>query len=432
MLSMLGPKIVLRAEPHYYASHIAFNARTWKTIRLSSEQYQILRALNDAPREKDAVLSSLDQAAGELGFSGHDLVDAGVVSDFTGGIFSPRPLPDAGDDVVMPGIDCMSSPSKVELCITRRCNQACYHCNVSARSTAGGDMLPTSFWLQMLDDCVASGVLNVKFTGGEPFVRDDFDEILEKAVDLPIATTLLTNGLLLNQRRIATLKAGNVGVAVSLDGINPEQHDAFRRSAGAFDRTVENLRELGEAGITLSITVTVHSANIASLRKFIDIALKVKAAMLVFVPMVAIGRGAKPSSAKYHSSAIEMKDALAEVVAWARAGHDGPEIVIGNYEEKEVTEYQKGRAMSKRPQGFCKAGTFALAVDEDGMVYPCLRGLQTKVHPIGNIIKSSFSEIWRAAAWSPFRDKTLPRVPCRVEAIEKATRGSNGGLVVLN
>src|SRR5215469_7474611 len=146
MLTMLGPKIVLRAEPHYYGSHIAFNARTWKTIRLSSEQYNILRSLNDAPREKDAILMSLDEAAGESGFSGRELVDAGVISDFTGDTFLPRRLPDVGDDVVMPGIDMMSSPSKLELCVTRRCNQACYHCNVSARSTAGGDKLPTSFW----------------------------------------------------------------------------------------------------------------------------------------------------------------------------------------------------------------------------------------------------------------------------------------------
>jgi MoaA/NifB/PqqE/SkfB family radical SAM enzyme len=396
---------------------------------LSHAHYQILGALSSHAEDETEVFARLNESHGPSDLPGSEFIKKGILV-YTSGTL-PRFSSPRVDKPIAEGIQCLSAPSLVELCITRRCNQVCHHCNVSSRSESSPELQPISFWLDVLDECVEIGVFKVTLTGGEPFIRKDVDVLLEKLARSPIATSILTNGLCLADHHIEMMKHANMSLGVSLDGAKAQEHDAFRRTPGAFDRTLEVMRKLGKAGVCFTMAVTIHSQNINDLTKFIDIATEVGANTLVFGPMGGVGRGATTAAQKYYSPAADVWKALEEVIGLAKHKTTGPEIVVANYEEREVLEFQNGKIMSRRPPGLCKAGIFGLAVDEDGTVYPCLRGLQSRIHPIGKLTTHSIQELWRSQLWSPFRDKKLARVPCRVEAIEAAEQG-RGVFKVLN
>jgi MoaA/NifB/PqqE/SkfB family radical SAM enzyme len=424
---ILSPMVVLRAEPHYFHEYIAYNSRTWETVRISPEQYEVLRLLASEPADEIDVFSRLENCGT---VSGKDLVEKGIL------IYASQPVPRAsvprrGAHPVVEGIQCLSAPSLVEMCITRRCNEACFHCNVSARSQSGPESQPISFWLGMVDRCVEAGVLKVTITGGEPFIRKDFDLLLEKLSRAPLSISILTNGLDISDHQIDVLQQANISLGISLDGADPHEHDAFRRTPGAFDRTVAVMKRLGDAGVCFTVSVTVHSGNLDQLPQLIDIATAVRARAIVFGPMGGVGRGATPPARQYHPSAHDVWSAMENIIELAKHRTGRPDIIVARYEEREIIEFQNGKIKLRRPPGLCKAGIFALAIDEDGIVYPCLRGLQSRIHPIGNAALSSLQELWHSHVWSQFRNNRLQRVPCRVEAIEASQR-ENAALAVLN
>ncbi len=139
------------------------------------------------------------------------------------------------------------------------CNLRCRHCFISCSPDNH------SFWFmdrhvirQTLDDSVELGVKEYYFTGGEPFMHREMLDIIADAMQYGPAT-VLTNGTLLPQRRVARLAAiaaaspYSLEVRVSLDGVDAPSNDAIR-GAGAFDRAVGGIERLVAAGFLPIIT----------------------------------------------------------------------------------------------------------------------------------------------------------------------------------
>lgn len=147
------------------------------------------------------------------------------------------------------------------------CNLACTHCFVSCSPTnRTHDFLSLDAVRSTLAEAVALGVKEYYFTGGEPFLNPEMEEILAATLEAGPAT-VLTNGLLLDPercRRLKTLSDGSdysLDVRVSLDGMTRESNDAIRGD-GTFERAMEGIRNLAEAGLSPVLTVTeVHEEN---------------------------------------------------------------------------------------------------------------------------------------------------------------------------
>ena len=104
------------------------------------------------------------------------------------------------------------------------------------------------------------GVREYYFTGGEPFLNPEMEQILEETLAVGPAT-VLTNGLLLNSDRCRRLRAVadaseySLDLRVSLDGYDAETNDPIR-GAGTFDRVLRGIGNLVAAGLNPVITVT--------------------------------------------------------------------------------------------------------------------------------------------------------------------------------
>ncbi|HVS15411.1 MAG TPA: radical SAM protein [Thermoanaerobaculia bacterium] len=146
------------------------------------------------------------------------------------------------------------------------CNLACSHCFVSCSPTNHThEHLSLDAVRRYLAEGAALGVRESYFTGGEPFLNPQMEAILAAALELGPAT-VLTNGLLLDERRCARLAAlaaaseYSLDVRISLDGWNAATNDPIR-GEGTFERILAAIVRLHGAGLDPVVTVTEVSAE---------------------------------------------------------------------------------------------------------------------------------------------------------------------------
>lgn len=118
-----------------------------------------------------------------------------------------------------------------------------------------------------------AGVLMVSFTGGEPLVRDDIDDLVEHVAARGMVCKLNTNGQLL-RRHLPALRSLDI-LQISLDG-PPAVHDRLR-GAGTSERAAAAVRLARRSGIPVHIVacltrdVVDHLDDVLELARTLDV-----------------------------------------------------------------------------------------------------------------------------------------------------------------
>jgi AdoMet-dependent heme synthase len=186
--------------------------------------------------------------------------------------------------------------------LTYRCNLACEHCYLDAGGTplvgtenfADRSELGTEECFRVIDEIAAFApeCLTI-LTGGEPLLRRDILEIVRRAAERGLWVVVGTNGVSITEnlaRRLA--EAGARGLSLSLDALDPDRHDRFRKVRGAWRNTVDGAGILNRTGLPFIVQTTAGSHNLGELEAIADFAhdrLAAKVWNLYF--LVPTGRG---------------------------------------------------------------------------------------------------------------------------------------------
>ena len=186
--------------------------------------------------------------------------------------------------------------------LTYRCNLACEHCYLDAgpkplvgtENFADRSELGTEECFRVIDEIAAFApeCLTI-LTGGEPLLRRDILEIVQRAAERELWVVVGTNGVRITEnvaRRL--LEAGARGLSLSLDALDPDRHDRFRKVRGAWQNTVEGAEILNRVGLPFIVQTTAGSHNVGELEAIADYAhdrLAAKVWNLYF--LVPTGRG---------------------------------------------------------------------------------------------------------------------------------------------
>lgn len=176
----------------------------------------------------------------------------------------------------------------LQLHVSRRCNLACAHC-YSSSGPDQADELPVALWHGVIDDAAAAGYNVVGFSGGEPLMFKPLRGLLLRARGLGMLTTVTTNGMLLDARRIGWLQGAAGLVAISLDG-TPDSHDRMRGHPRAFATMQRRLPALRDAGIPFGFIFTLTQYNLHELLWVAEFAIEQGAALLQVHPLEPVGR----------------------------------------------------------------------------------------------------------------------------------------------
>ena len=354
------------------------------------------------------------------------------------------PLMDAGT---------FARPYVVSWNLTYRCNLACEHCYLDAGGTplvgtenfADRSELGTEECFGVIDEIATFAPECITIlTGGEPLLRRDILEIVRRASERGLWVVVGTNGVRISENVAGRLaEAGARGLSLSLDALDPDRHDRFRRVRGAWQNTVEGAAILNRTGLPFIVQTTAGAHNLGELDAIADFAhdrLAAKVWNLYF--LVPTGRGQFVSDispgqydevlaalyriqkrfagrmlvnakcaphyiktvlehSRLRAEEGERASASAEATADRSARQAGTPIENGLGEEatpglSRIRTYSGGA-------GGCPAGTHYMGIRPNGDVTPC------PYLPVfaGNLRSSTLADLWTSSElFSSIRHRT--------------------------
>ena len=140
--------------------------------------------------------------------------------------------------------DSINALYAVQFEMTFRCNERCRHC-YCPRENDIKDELTTGEFKHILDDLEKMNVVEVTFTGGDLFVREDTFEILEYAYQKGFAINIFTNGTLLKDEDFYRLQKLHLrSIHFSINNYIPEKNDSFTKLPGSFEKTTTAIKNV--------------------------------------------------------------------------------------------------------------------------------------------------------------------------------------------
>ena len=296
-------------------------------------------------------------------------------------------------------------PYVVSWNLTYRCNLACEHCYLDAggkplvESDAFADRseLSTEQCFRVVDQIADFAPESlVILTGGEPLLRRDILEIIRYASAKELWVVVGTNGVLVTETLAHTLKKEGVrGLALSLDALDADRHDSFRRVKGAWKNTVEGAKALHAAEFHFIVQTTVGGHNVGELRRIADFAheeLGARVWNLYF--LVPTGRGEFVSDLTTREY-DEVLDSLVDIqksfagkmmVNAKCAPHYVKTLFAIDPDSPFLKSYSGGA-------GGCPAGTHYLGIRPNGDVTPC------PYLPVfgGNLKTEALRDVWETS-----------------------------------
>ncbi|TVR46145.1 MAG: radical SAM protein [Planctomycetota bacterium] len=288
-------------------------------------------------------------------------------------------------------MDYQRSPFVILWEITRACDLACRHCRADAQQRRHSDELRTDECTALLDHMRAEfGPVLVVFTGGDPLLRDDLEELVTHAKGLGLRPTLTPSAtpLLTRARMDSLVAAGIQRFAVSVDGADAATQDGFRRVPGTFATTVAALEYMKDCGYPLQINSSIGVHNRHQLRDLAALAQWFSAALWSVFILVPTGR----AQADDLLSAVEHERLYRELADIAAETSMDIKTTAGQPYYRVQAQRGRNARAGMRAAGPVNDGKGVVFISHRGEVQPS--GFLPEI--CGNVRDTPLAEIYRS------------------------------------
>ena len=286
--------------------------------------------------------------------------------------------------------------------VTYACPLHCVFCYNPVDYTQHGPELTTQEWIKVLRDARAAGSVQCGFSGGEPLVRDDLEELVAEAHKLGFYTNLLTSGIGFTAERAKALKeAGLDHVQLSFQDSTRELND-FLSHTKTFALKQKAAQLIQSNGWPMVLNCVIHRLNIDYIDKIIELAVDLGAEYLEL------------ANSQYYSWAQLNREGLMP----SREQLQRAERVTNEYREKlgdklkiffVVPDYYETRP-KKCMNGW---GNIFLTITPDGSALPCHTAKMIKHLEFPNVKDMTVKDIWyESEAFNHYRGDAWMKEPC--------------------
>lgn len=273
------------------------------------------------------------------------------------------------------------NPTDASIILTYRCPMRCKMCNIWQNPTDRTREITAA------DLTTLPRLKFINLTGGEPFIREDLEEIVEECYRHTDRIVISTSGWYADRVVKLARRFPNIGIRISIEGLS-QKNDELRGREGGFDKgltTLLTLKDMGLKDIGFGCTVSNHnSSDMLELYK------------------LSRSLGLEFATAAFHNSYYFHKSDNA-ITNRERVIDDFRQIIEWQLKEKHPKSWFRAffnmgliNYIEGRPRLLpCEAGTTNFFIDPYGDIYPC-NGLEEKYwkESMGNIRSASFDEIW--------------------------------------
>ncbi len=251
--------------------------------------------------------------------------------------------------------------------LTYLCNQRCNWCYLDDFQERG---LSRERIQGLAQELKLVGVVFMLLTGGELFLREDAISIAEDLEEMDFVLEMKTNGTVLNPGRIeklAHLRLYDIQVSVYETRTG---YSELTKSVYRFDRLVENIRQMLQQGLPVTLSVLVGKHNIDRIDEIHEVLTGI-GAPIFYSPYITPNRGGLREEILFRLSRREMEEKFKPFL----------DRINGFPTQKKYRDCRNRTA--------CFAGRDQIAISPQGIVYPCL---DLRI-PLGNISSESLANI---------------------------------------
>jgi MoaA/NifB/PqqE/SkfB family radical SAM enzyme len=264
----------------------------------------------------------------------------------------------------------------------RRCNLSCAYCNEYDKVSSP---VSTAEMARRIDLLAAMGTEIITFSGGEPLLHPELDELIRRIRKHGRIATLITNGYLLSPERIRELnRAGLEHLQISIDNVQPD--DVSKKSLKVLDKKLEWLAEHA------AFDVSINSVVGAGVKQPED-------ALIITRRALELGFDTTVGTIHDHKGQLQpLRDADRAVYEQIQR-----ERKPGFWAFAYDNIFQKNLAAGRPNDWQCRAGSRYLYICEDGLVHYCSQQRGYPAIPLEKYTGEDLErEYWTRKACAPF------------------------------
>lgn len=210
--------------------------------------------------------------------------------------------------------------------LTRQCNFNCPMCFVRKKSVPGLDAKTYGEYAKIASE---KGLLELSLTGGEVFTRKDFFEIYDKIYELGILISIMSNGYLLDEKKIKHLRQKPPHhIYITLYGASNETYYNICGVRNGATVVYQNISKLLNAGIRLVLQVTLTTVNIKDYESILQFAdtenIPIRTNYHIYDPI----RNADTNQEDIKIARLQLKDVPAELLEYERVNRSHPHEIV--------------------------------------------------------------------------------------------------------
>ena len=287
--------------------------------------------------------------------------------------------------------------------LTYRCPLQCPYCSNPVEIARYQNELSTDEWKKVMREARAMGAVQLGFSGGEPLVRKDLEELIEYSNELGFYSNLITSGVGMNEDRVRRFKeAGLDHIQISFQASNEELNN-YIGGTDSFQHKIEMAHVVKEYGYPMVLNIVIHRQNIDQIEDILEMTIALK------------GDYVELASTQYYGwSKINADHLLPTRAQLARA-----EKIAHEYQERMNGKmriiYVVPDYFEDRPKACMNGwGSIFLTIAPDGSALPCHAAGQLPGIEFPNVKEHSIASIWNESdAFNRFRGFDWMQEPCR-------------------
>lgn len=303
------------------------------------------------------------------------------------------------------GVADLTRPITFHALVNERCNSRCRHCEYWRMERYCAEMGIEDWKRVLISIREFTGPFSISFSGGEPFLKKGFVDLLRFCRDNGIHAGVTTNGMLISEKNAAEIVAARpFNINISCDGHTAAIHDPIRGREGSFDKVVQALRllrreqEAQRIEFPVIIKPTIMSQNFRILHQLVEWAVRSGASAVNFQPL---GRWSKETDGELwigKDQQPELDQMMDTLIGMKRSG-----APILNSEEMLRLVTKSFREEKASPEHLpCRIGLQEFYIRPDGEVRLCMH-----FPAVGNIARQTAKEIWMGTEASKIRTATI-------------------------
>lgn len=287
--------------------------------------------------------------------------------------------------------------------LTYRCPLQCPYCSNPVEIAQYQEELTTAEWFKVLREARAMGAAQLGFSGGEPLVRQDLEELIREGRRLGYYSNLITSGVGMDEARVAAFKeAGLDHIQISFQASNEELNN-YLGGSETFRHKYEMARIVKKYDYPMVLNIVIHRQNIDQIEDILKMTIDLDADYVELA-----------STQYYGWSKLN-----AELLLPTREQLTRAERIAHEYQARMQGRmriiYVVPDYYETRPKACMNGwGSIFLTIAPDGTALPCHAAKQLPGLIFPNVREHSIDAIWNDSdAFNRFRGYEWMQEPCR-------------------